>query len=68
MAGDREYGVGSRNQGILKYGGTWRQDMHSIYATVCITIESYILQACIHCFNKLTHAKSRTIKQGTAAY
>ncbi|KAI8359858.1 hypothetical protein EDC96DRAFT_445464, partial [Choanephora cucurbitarum] len=32
------------------------------------TNENRTLQACVYCLNKLTHAKSRTIKQGKVTY
>ncbi|KAI8354569.1 hypothetical protein EDC96DRAFT_446916, partial [Choanephora cucurbitarum] len=36
---------------------------YSRYATVCTTNANYTWQKCVYCFNKLTYAKSHTIKQ-----
>ncbi|KAI8342879.1 hypothetical protein EDC96DRAFT_423841, partial [Choanephora cucurbitarum] len=41
---------------------------HSIYTAVCIANGNYGLQTCVYCLNKLTHTKSRFIKQCKVAY
>ncbi|KAI8365073.1 hypothetical protein BD560DRAFT_332798 [Blakeslea trispora] len=68
MIGDRGFGIGSRIRGHLRYGGIWKQDRHARYTTVCITNENYTSQTCVYCFNKLTHARSRIIKQDKITY
>ncbi|KAI8330282.1 hypothetical protein BD560DRAFT_416411 [Blakeslea trispora] len=68
MIGDRGFGIGSRIRGHLRYGGIWKQDRHARYTTVCITNENYTPQTCVYCFNKLTHARSRIIKQDKITY
>jgi hypothetical protein len=53
--GDRGTGVGSRIKGHLRYGGKWKEQLHSQYTNVCITNEHYTSQTCVFCYSKLAH-------------
>lgn len=53
MFGDRGYGQGIRER--LKYGGTWKQEIHSRYTSVFVTNEHKSSQRCPCCFSKSTH-------------
>ena len=68
MIGDRGFGVGSRIKKHLRYGGTWKQDLHAKYTTVCITSENNTSQTCVYCFKKLSHSKRRVVKENKVIY
>jgi hypothetical protein len=52
---DRDLVVGSRTKGYMRYGGHWKPLKRSLYAYVCITNQHNASQACIYCFQKLSH-------------
>ena len=68
MIGDRGFGVGSRIKKHLRYGGTWKQDLHAKYTTVCITNENNTSQTCVYCFKKLSYSKRRIVKENKVIY
>lgn len=55
FVGDRGYGVRSFIKGHVKYGGSWKAQLHSRYTTVVITNEHNTSQTCLFCFQKLQH-------------
>ncbi|KAI9474258.1 MAG: hypothetical protein EXX96DRAFT_509403 [Benjaminiella poitrasii] len=55
FVGDRGFGVGSRIQGHLRYGGNWKTQKHSLYTSVCVTNEHNSSKTCPFCFHKISH-------------
>ncbi|KAK9718280.1 hypothetical protein K7432_005626 [Basidiobolus ranarum] len=53
--GDRGHGIGSRIKGHVKYGGKWKETIHSRYTSVFVTDEHNSSQTCVFCFEKLAH-------------
>ncbi|KAI9255920.1 hypothetical protein EDC94DRAFT_222963 [Helicostylum pulchrum] len=53
---DRGHGIRSRIKGHVKYGGTWKEKIHSRYTSVFVTNEHNSSQTCVFCFKKLTHS------------
>ncbi|CAO3626627.1 unnamed protein product [Mucor hiemalis] len=51
--GDRGYGYGIKRH--LKYGGKWKQTIHSRYTSVFISNEYMSSQTCPYCFTKIEH-------------
>ncbi|KAG1054971.1 hypothetical protein G6F43_003038 [Rhizopus delemar] len=62
--GDRGTGVGSCIKGFKKYGGQWKEVIHSEAANACITNENLTSKTCIFCFRRLTHPRISVTKNG----
>ncbi|KAG1556418.1 hypothetical protein G6F49_006289 [Rhizopus delemar] len=62
--GDRGTGVGFRIKGFKRYGGRWKEVIHSEAANVCITNENLTSKTCIFCFRRLTHPRISVTKNG----
>ncbi|KAI9470663.1 MAG: hypothetical protein EXX96DRAFT_585315 [Benjaminiella poitrasii] len=62
FVGDRGFGVGSRIQGHLRYGGNWKAQKHSLYTSVCVTNEHNSSKICSFCFHKISHPLSAAIR------
>ncbi|KAG1048531.1 hypothetical protein G6F43_009083 [Rhizopus delemar] len=62
--GDRGARVGSRIKGFKKYGGRWKEVIHSEAANVCVTNETLNSKTCIFCFRRLTHPRISVTKNG----
>ncbi|KAG1507786.1 hypothetical protein G6F46_001816 [Rhizopus delemar] len=62
--GDRGAGVGSCIKGFKRYGGRWKEAIHSEAANVCVTNENLTSKACIFCFRRLTHPRISVTKNG----
>jgi hypothetical protein len=62
--GDRGFGIGSRIKGHLRYGGKWKQLIHGLNTTVCITNEEFTSQTCVYCFSKLSKPVHTMKKDG----
>ncbi|KAI9473566.1 MAG: hypothetical protein EXX96DRAFT_596676 [Benjaminiella poitrasii] len=52
---DRGFGVGSRIQEHLRYGGNWKAQKHSLYTFVCVINEHNSSKTCSFCFHKISH-------------
>ena len=62
--GDRGTGVGSRIKGFKRYGGRWKEVIHSEATNVCVTNENLTSKTCIFCFRRLTHPRISVTKNG----
>ncbi|EIE82340.1 hypothetical protein RO3G_07045 [Rhizopus delemar RA 99-880] len=62
--GDRGTRVGSRIKGFKKYGGRWKEVIHSEATNVCVTNENLTSKTCIFCFRRLTHPRISVTKNG----
>src|SRR6478735_836924 len=62
--GDRGTGVGSRIKGFKRYGGQWKEVIHSEATNVCVTNENLTSKTCIFCFRRLTHPRISVTKNG----
>lgn len=62
FVGDRGYGIGSTIKGHVKYGGSWKAQVHQRYTSVVITNEHNTSQTCLFCFQKLQHPLKVIIK------
>jgi hypothetical protein len=66
--GDRGYGYGSKIKGHRRFGGFWKQKIHSKYTTVLVTNENKTSQICVYCFSSIVHPKREVIVKGKRVY
>ncbi|ORE16180.1 hypothetical protein BCV71DRAFT_183933, partial [Rhizopus microsporus] len=52
---DHDLGIGLRIKGYMRHGSHWKPLKHSLYTSVCIMNQHNTFQACIDCFQKLSH-------------
>ncbi|KAI8078386.1 hypothetical protein BDF21DRAFT_399636 [Thamnidium elegans] len=57
--GDRGTSVGSHVKGFRRFGGKWKEEIHSEAVNVCITNENLTSKTCFFCFDQLVHPQSR---------
>ena len=62
--GDRGFGYGSKIKGHRRYGGYWKQKIHSKYTTVLVTNENKTSQTCVFCFSSVFHPKQQINYKG----
>ncbi|KAI9257555.1 hypothetical protein EDC94DRAFT_522357, partial [Helicostylum pulchrum] len=68
FVGDRGFGFGSHIKDHLKYGGKWKQEIHSKYTHAVITNENMTSQTCVYCYSKLDHPTHTRILKGKTIY
>jgi hypothetical protein len=64
FVGDRGYGFGSKIKGYVKYGGRWKQELHSRYTSVFVTNEHNSSQTSVFCYAKLAHPTKIVTRNG----
>lgn len=62
--GNRGTGASSRIKGLRRYGGKWKENIHSEAVNVCLANENMTSQTCVFCFNRLNHPLVEQINNG----
>lgn len=55
FVGDKGHDVGSHIKRHQRYGDKWKQELHSRFTPTMIKNEHSSSQACLFCFQKLSH-------------
>lgn len=66
--GDRGAGARSTIKEHTRYGGEWKQRLHSQYTNIVITNENKTAQTCVYCFSHIRHPKYRITRNEKKLY